>query len=298
MQLPRRIIAEAALAQAVSNHNTRIQNLMARAASEADAKNAEYMCYMRPRSIVGRNVPESGVSAAAAGTSGTYSSILVVGKSATNSEIASLAGPHTVKIDDILTKSITASYARDARNCHICVVDNFKGKRRYVDPRAGQAEELKKAIGEYDKSQKDLKTAAIGTAVGTTALAAAAITGVGIAAAVTAATAATAAAAAGMGVAAAATAAATLAATGAVTVATAASGAAVGTALATAGTAAAVSAAVPVVGWVAAGVIAVGIGITAMFIRNRRAEPDPMDLVVEKSVDYCIDETIGRDEEQ
>lgn len=285
LQLPRQIIAEAALRRVIDNHNLAVQKMITEAQKTADARQAEYMCYAKPLATTGRNPPPPGTSSSE--SVGGYGSVQIIGKTATQSEIANMSGVHVVEIDSILTKQITAAWNGNAKTCRICVIDQFKGKRKYVDPRVNETEALKKAIEEVN-NQKDneVKTAIIASGA-VSGLAIAAVAGVGIAAAVTAATAATA------------VATATAAAAGLTAMSLAAGTAAASTAIATGaaamsalGTAAAASAAVPVVGWVAAGVIATAALVTAGILSAERA--DPMEDKVDRKIDYCVDEEIGK----
>ncbi|MDR1826126.1 MAG: hypothetical protein LBQ49_00355 [Rickettsiales bacterium] len=278
MQTPRRIIAEAGLAKAVANHNVRLQNLIAEAQKKADAKAAAYMCYSKPLTAAGRSVPEFSNGDA----DGNYGSVKVIGKQgASDAEIMALAGTHTVKIDDILTKDITAAWSPEKMTCRICVVDNFKGKRKYVDPRAGEAEALKKALEELAERKQQYKDdVASGAAKAAGLAAAAALTGVGITVAITAVqvSALAAAGATTVGVVGAATAGATVAI----------GSSALGTSLAVAGA----TAAVPVVGWVTAAVIATAAIVATVAIASVK-HADPMEDFVDRKVDYCVDEEMG-----
>ncbi|MDR2769999.1 MAG: hypothetical protein LBB08_00950 [Rickettsiales bacterium] len=289
----RRIIAEAALVQIKDNYNAKMIELIKKAEKSADEIEAEYMCYIKPSTVIGRRVPEKQEVVDLQALNG-YSTYKIVAKnSATRQELAELASKKTkVAIDDILTKETTVLYSPATRNCHLCMTDTFHGKRKYVDPRVGETEQMKAELDKIQKEQNETKKAAALLTVATSGLAVAALTGVGIAAAVTAASAAAAVAAAAAAGAALVTAVSSGAAAATIGAAVASTTAALGTVATTGTTAAAVSAAVPVVGWIAAGVIVAGIASFAIWSAFNKEE-DPMEKVVTKTVDYCVDEVIG-----
>ena len=154
----RRIIAEAALSAASKNQNVAVMELMRQAEGKADLAAMEYMCYMKPHMVNSRNAPDP--NALNSGRSGTFGSIRIIGRAASKSDIAALSGKQTIKMDDILTKEMTAAFSPETKNCRICVNDIFYGKRKYVEPRAKQAEQLKEMIESGELDRASVKTAA------------------------------------------------------------------------------------------------------------------------------------------
>jgi hypothetical protein len=174
-QTQRRIMAEAALGTAVQRHNVRIQELMREAEGKMDSASAEYLCYIKPTMTVGRAVPEPNDPQ----TFGSYESARIIGQVPSAAVIDGLKGNHTRRIDSVLTKTTWVEYfALGTRQCRICVSDRFHGQRRFVDPRAGEAEALKAELARIDQEIKDENEQALMLAAAATT---AALTGVLIA---------------------------------------------------------------------------------------------------------------------
>jgi hypothetical protein len=161
MQVPRRVIAEAGITRAVANHNKKMMELVNQAQNKTKGKAAQYMCYSKPLAIVGRSAPKP--TGGGGGIGGGFgSSVKIIGKAnASDAEIVALAGTYETKVNEFLTKEVTAVWIPDSETCRLCFVDHFKGKRKFVEPMVNDAKGLKRDADEYNKKTKEQKKAAL-----------------------------------------------------------------------------------------------------------------------------------------
>ena len=266
----RMAIAQSALNRAAENHARRVAALREEIIRESDIMIAEFQCYAIPfqlaNSLQQTQLQERTQQLAIPNSVLTISeepfraAVTVTGNSITRADIAELAGRREQNEfgnrDLSIRYEMTAIFSQDTRICRVCADTTICGsKAMRANVNRGAASGGVVGAGAL----------AVGTSMvvaSSTAATAAAAATAATAATATAATA-TAAAAAAAGTAGAAAATATAAA------ATTAATAATATATTTAATAATASAAVPVVGWIAAAVILVGLAYIKWGINDR-----------------------------
>ncbi|MDR1361249.1 MAG: hypothetical protein LBJ18_02990 [Rickettsiales bacterium] len=176
MSMPKRIVAETALATANENYNRKLAELMDAAAADADIQAKEYMCLTIPTLADTRGMTEPELSDSEKQGKTAYSITKIIAKSEDTRSLEIMAAKHTIRQQsDIIKTEKWAAFEKETCNCHIETIETFHGKRKIVN------ELLKRPPEKFQKIDKTGIAATAGSIglVGGAALSAAALTAVG-----------------------------------------------------------------------------------------------------------------------